>query len=88
MYVLLLNESTEVLAAVQMVEVCSPIVSSTSPPEMKSLGSGRTGQFPTRQHDHNNIGSIITMLIDEQVSPPSRCLLLKHLMLKIISALK
>lgn len=50
----------------QMVEVCSPIVSSTSPPEMKSLGSGRTGQFPTRQHDHNNIGSIITMLIDEQ----------------------
>ena len=52
-----------------MLEVCSPVISSTSNPEqllkisMKSnymsAGSGGAGQ-------HDNIGSIITMLIDDQ----------------------
>ena len=55
-----------------MLEVCSPIVSSTSHPELKiamnpSLGQVRAGTFQagSRQQE-NNIGSIITMLIDEQ----------------------
>eukprot|EP00092_Neocalanus_flemingeri_P027130 GFUD01029421.1.p1 GENE.GFUD01029421.1~~GFUD01029421.1.p1 ORF type:complete len:308 (-),score=110.98 GFUD01029421.1:735-1658(-) len=53
----------------QMIEVCSPIVSSTSHPELKgplnpSMVQLR-GNYPVRQHD-NNIGSIITMLIDDQ----------------------
>ena len=56
----------------QMLEVCSPIVSSTSHPELKiamnpNLGQVRAGTFQagSRQQE-NNIGSIITMLIDEQ----------------------
>jgi len=57
----------------QMVEVCSPIVSSTSPSDLKvGPGSGHNpgmvqlrGTYPVRQHE-NNIGSIITMLIDDQ----------------------
>jgi len=52
----------------QMLEVCSPVVSSTSHPEMKvtmranynHVGAGRVVQ------QENNIGSIITMLIDDQ----------------------
>ena len=55
-----------------MLEVCSPIVSSTSHPELKiamnpSLGQVRAGTFQagSRQQE-NNIGSIITMLIDDQ----------------------
>ena len=56
----------------QMLEVCSPIVSSTSHPELKiamnpNLGQVRAGTYQagSRQQE-NNIGSIITMLIDEQ----------------------
>jgi len=59
----------------QMIEVCSPIVSSTSHPEMKSaLDPSMRGDpsmvhlkssYPVRQQE-NNIGSIITMLIDDQ----------------------
>jgi len=53
----------------QMIEVCSPIVSSTSHPELKSpLAPGMVhlkGSYPVRQQE-NNIGSIITMLIDDQ----------------------
>ena len=56
-----------------MLEVCSPIVSSTSHPELKiamnpNLGQTRAGAFQggPRQQQDNNIGSIITMLIDEQ----------------------
>ena len=55
-----------------MLEVCSPIVSSTSHPELKiamnpNLGQVRAGTYQagSRQQE-NNIGSIITMLIDEQ----------------------
>jgi len=53
----------------QMLEVCSPVVSSTSHPELNvanvrtnynHVGAGRTVQ------QENNIGSIITMLIDDQ----------------------
>ena len=52
-----------------MLEVCSPVVSSTSHPELKiamntNLGQVRPGEFS--RHQDNNIGSIITMLIDEQ----------------------
>jgi len=48
----------------QMLEVCSPVVSSTSHPEMKGMrGQGYTMR-PGSQGD--NIGSIITMLIDDQ----------------------
>merc|ERR1712038_1743987 len=57
----------------QMLEVCSPIVSSTSHPELKiamnpNLGQTRAGAFQggPRQQQDNNIGSIITMLIDKQ----------------------
>ena len=47
-----------------MLEVCSPVVSSTSHPEMKGMrGQGYTMR-PGSQGD--NIGSIITMLIDDQ----------------------
>ena len=53
-----------------MIEVCSPIVSSTSHPELKTpLVPSMVhlkGSYPVRQQE-NNIGSIITMLIDEQV---------------------
>jgi len=53
----------------QMIEVCSPIVSSTSHPELKTpLVPSMVhlkGSYPVRQQE-NNIGSIITMLIDEQ----------------------
>lgn len=53
----------------QMIEVCSPIVSSTSHPELKSPLTPTMvhlrGSYPVRQHE-NNIGSIITMLIDDQ----------------------
>jgi len=53
----------------QMIEVCSPIVSSTSHAELKTpLASNMVhlkGSYPVRQQE-NNIGSIITMLIDEQ----------------------
>ena len=56
-----------------MLEVCSPIVSSTSHPELKiamnpNLSQLRGGTFQPgpRQQQDNNIGSIITMLIDEQ----------------------
>jgi len=52
----------------QMTEVCSPIVSSTSHSELKGpLNPNMVqlrGSYPVRQHD--NIGSIITMLIDDQ----------------------
>ena len=57
----------------QMLEVCSPVVSSTSHPELKiamnpNLSQLRGGAFQSgpRQQQDNNIGSIITMLIDEQ----------------------
>ena len=56
----------------QMLEVCSPIVSSTSHPELKiamnpNLGQVRAGTYQTgSRQQENNIGSIITMLIDEQ----------------------
>ena len=54
----------------QMIEMCSPIVSSTSHPELKSPLTPTMvhlrGSYPVRQHE-NNIGSIITMLIDDQV---------------------
>ena len=55
-----------------MLEVCSPIVSSTSHPELKiamnpNLGQVRAGTYQTgSRQQENNIGSIITMLIDEQ----------------------
>ena len=53
-----------------MIEVCSPIVSSTSHPELKSPPPHTMvhlrGNYPVRQQE-NNIGSIITMLIDDQV---------------------
>jgi len=53
----------------QMIEVCSPIVSSTSHSELKGpLNPNMVqlrGSYPVRQHE-NNIGSIITMLIDDQ----------------------
>ena len=54
-----------------MLEVCSPVVSSTSHPEMKIAMRGggvvnyNTGGRVTVQQE-NNIGSIITMLIDDQ----------------------
>ena len=48
-----------------MLEVCSPVVSSTSHPEMKAMrGQGYSSMRPGSQGD--NIGSIITMLIDDQ----------------------
>jgi len=52
----------------QMIEVCSPIVSSTSHPELKSPldpSMVHLKGYPVRQQE-NNIGSIITMLIDDQ----------------------
>ena len=55
-----------------MLEVCSPVVSSTSHTELKiamnpNLAQGRqgVGGYQAR-HQDNNIGSIITMLIDDQ----------------------
>ena len=53
-----------------MLEVCSPVISSTSNSEqvlkisMKSNYLSNGSQGSTGQHD--NIGSIITMLIDDQ----------------------
>ena len=55
-----------------MLEVCSPVVSSTSHPEMKIAmrggGGGVVNYGPGRVtvQQENNIGSIITMLIDDQ----------------------
>ena len=46
-----------------MLEVCSPVVSSTSHPEIKAM-RGYSNMRPGAGGD--NIGSIITMLIDDQ----------------------
>ena len=51
----------------QMLEVCSPVVSSTSHPEMKGMrGQGYSSMRPGPGSQGDNIGSIITMLIDDQ----------------------
>ena len=50
----------------QMLEVCSPVVSSTSHPEMKAAmrtGPGAGPGYHAVATGENNIGSIITMLI-------------------------
>ena len=52
-----------------MLEVCSPVVSSTSHPEMKAAmrtGQGAGPGYHAVAGGENNIGSIITMLIDDQ----------------------
>ena len=49
-----------------MLEVCSPVVSSTSHPEMKAAmrtGPGAGPGYHAVAAGENNIGSIITMLI-------------------------
>ena len=48
-----------------MLEVCSPVVSSTSHPEMKAM-RGYSNMRPGPGAGGDNIGSIITMLIDDQ----------------------
>ena len=48
-----------------MLEVCSPVVSSTSHPEMKAAMRGYGNMRPGAGGQGDNIGSIITMLIDE-----------------------
>lgn len=50
----------------QMLEVCSPIVSSTSHTELRSAINPNMVQGYQARHQDNNIGSIITMLIDDQ----------------------
>ena len=50
----------------QMLEVCSPVVSSTSHPEMKAAmrtGQGAGPGYHAVAGGENNIGSIISMLI-------------------------
>lgn len=49
-----------------MLEVCSPVVSSTSHPEMKGAMRGYGNMRPGAGGQGDNIGSIITMLIDDQ----------------------
>ena len=49
-----------------MLEVCSPIVSSTSHTELRSAINPNMVQGYQARHQDNNIGSIITMLIDDQ----------------------
>lgn len=48
-----------------MLEVCSPVVSSTSHPEIKAM-RGYSNMRPGAGGGGDNIGSIITMLIDDQ----------------------
>jgi len=54
----------------QMVELCSPIISSTSHPELKATNGNmvhlRSNYQASSRHQDNNIGSLITMLIDDQ----------------------
>jgi len=50
----------------QMVELCSPVISSTCHPELKNPAMVQMrGNYPIRSQE-NNIGSLITMLIDDQ----------------------